>query len=241
MRGLDEINSTNENPHQRRDEHFGARAHEADATAYRSFETNMADKRRREQAPSIAEVESLLRDLGLQPGSRTLAQRTEEQNRRKALHALDELFFTALLADILASGKPKKLDVQDRIHSAIDAEPPFFKFWQKLNERLAEHGQPEAGYKVAREAFSGGPTPVGALTFIGKQWDGLRAVPAEPVKFLGGIRPAYHGEYRIVSNEGTVWHKVVNDSELPIVYKLPEAALTAAEHVRNKNFAKEHH
>jgi hypothetical protein len=106
------------------------------------------------------------------------------------------------------------------ILSAIDAEPPFLKFWQKLNDERAARGEPEAGYKIAREAFAGGPTPEGALTFIGKKWDGLRAVPAS--------METYHAEFRQVSaDDGTVWH-VVSDHTGPISFPSPEAALGAA-------------
>jgi hypothetical protein len=36
--------------------------------------------------------------------------------------------------------------------------------------------------------------------------------------------PAYYGEYRV----GTVWHTVLNNSQLPICYTTPEYALAAA-------------
>lgn len=112
-------------------------------------------------------------------------------------------------------------------------EPPFFEFWKKLNAKRAEEGRPEAHYKDARELFSGGPVPVGAITFVGKEWDGIRSVPATPVKELGGTRPAYHGEYRTVDQDGTEWHKVLNKHDMPIAYALPEAALIAARDIRN--------
>jgi hypothetical protein len=146
---------------------------------------------------------------------------------RKEIAALDALFFSVLLAGIVSSGKTEQRDIQ----LSID-QSPFVNFWAKLNEQRARAGMAGLLYEEACTLFTGGETPVGAMTFIGKQWDGLRAVPAEPVKFLGGSRPAYHGEYRIVSDAGTVWHKVKKNHE-PVVYKIPEAAITAAEEVRN--------
>lgn len=115
---------------------------------------------------------------------------------------------------------------QDLIGSAIDYHQshPFMVFWQGLiNARGADVGYPEA-----RALFEGGPTPVGALTFIGREFEGLRAIPADPDEYLGGKRPAYHGEYREVTVKGVIWHKVRNNSQLPIVYSTVEAALKAA-------------
>jgi hypothetical protein len=158
------------------------------------------------------------------------ASQSPAKGDRVVASLLADLALGAILATALG-GRPKHLGMEG-IHSAIDAQSALLRFWQRLNDHCAEQGLPEADYKTAREAFNGGPTPIGAMTFIGKQWDGLRAVPAEPVKYLGGSRPAYHGEYKIVSPEGTVWHKVKSHGE-PIVYKIPEAAITAAEEVRN--------
>jgi hypothetical protein len=237
MRGIEDIKTSNENPHHRTDEQFGTSTHEGDPTAYRSFETNLRDKRRRDRLAQDVTAQ-LLVDIGVPaPGS-------------KAHAALDpaskaaDLFFAALLLDIVAqateqakaSGKPTpEPEHQERVHSAIDGEPPFIQFWFKLNEGLAEQGLPEATYGVARKAFGGGDTPIGSLTFIGKQWDGLRAVPATPVEYLGGKRPAYHGEYRTVgADEGVVWRKVLNKHDEPIAYQIPEAAITAAEHARKE-------
>jgi len=146
---------------------------------------------------------------------------------------LADLVLGAVLADAA-----RTFTHLDRIHTAIDAEPPFLKFWQKLNDERAARGEEEAFYAEAKKAFLGGETPLGALTFIGKEWDGLRAVPAEPVTYLGGSRPAYHGEYRVVSDAGTVWHKAVNRHDSPIIYALPEAALLGAKLART---VKEHH
>lgn len=111
------------------------------------------------------------------------------------------------------------------IQCAIDVLPPFFNFWQTLNAKRVAAGGVEVGYGEARELFAGGPTPHGALTFIGKEFEGLRAVPVDPV----GDKPAYHGEYReVTGDKGTVWHKVLNNDQLPIVYTTPEHAINAA-------------
>jgi hypothetical protein len=102
---------------------------------------------------------------------------------------------------------------------------PFQKFW-------AEH--PGLNYDQIKEARAGGKTPIGAITFIGKEWDSIRAVPAKPVEYLGGVRPAYHGEYRAEACDGSLsWVKVVNQNADPISYQIPEAALTAARARKN--------
>lgn len=111
----------------------------------------------------------------------------------------------------------------DGVLSAIDAAPPFLKFWHQLNAERSARCEDEATYKEAREAFQGGPTPDGALTFIGKKWDGLRAVPVGAVQG----RPTYHGEFRQVTDNGTIWRTVHSQSG-PIAYATPEAALGGA-------------
>lgn len=117
----------------------------------------------------------------------------------------------------------------DGIHSAIDAKPDFLKFWQKLNDDRAAGGHGEALYKEAKLAFSGGETPVGALTFIGKEWEGLRAIPAKT--FEG--KKTYHGEFRSVAPEGNlIWNVVSNTNCAPIAYANAEAALNGARHAR---------
>src|ERR1035437_7298368 len=52
----------------------------------------------------------------------------------------------------------------------------------------------------------------------------IRAVPR--VRNRETNAPAYHGEYRSV--DGVTWIKVLNNSQLPICYATPEAALAAA-------------
>lgn len=255
MRGIEDIKTSNDNPHHRSDEQFGTSTHEGDTTAYRSFETNLRDKRAREAAAATTAVKGLLSKTARRVGPEVceftaellvdLGVPTPGSDGHKKLDPAAQaadLFFAALLLDIVAhakaetekTGKPApEPEHQERVHSAIDGAPPFIAFWEKLNDRLTGQGLPEANYGTARKAFKGGDTPIGSLTFIGKQWDGLRAVPAEPVEYLGGKRPAYHGEYRVVgADEGVVWHKVLNKHELPIAYAIPEAALTAAEQAR---------
>jgi hypothetical protein len=232
MRGLSEIRSTNEDPSASFRSREPQHGHVESGDKNISFESNMAEKRRREETD---EIENLLRDLGHATGHRTLAARTKEQNARKALQQLDELFFTALLLDLFAAKTTRvEPEHQERVESAIDAEPPFLAFWRKLNEGLTAAGKSEAAYGDAKRAFLGGPTPVGAMTFVGKEWNGIRAIPSAPVNSLGGVRPAYHGEYCRVTDHGTIWDKVTNKHDLPIAYALPEAALIAAKDRRTE-------
>ena len=116
----------------------------------------------------------------------------------------------------------------DGIHAAIGAKPDFIAFWAKLNEQRADRGEGEALYREAKLAFSGGETPVGSLTFIGKEWDGLRAIPA-----TSPHGKTYHGEFRSVAPDGnSIWNVVSNTTELPIAYATAEAALNGARHAR---------
>jgi hypothetical protein len=231
MRGLEQIKEINENPHaaRRDDAIFAGRHHDHDRETQR-FHGERVEARQRERAAHASGkpkrtifddvVDSVIADIiGGKP--KTAAQRTAEA-------LADMVIFGAL-----ASGaeRPYHPTHMDRIQPGID-QPPFVKFWAALNASREARGDPEALYKEARTLFSGGETPVGAMTFIGKQWDGLRAVPAQPVKFLGGERPQYHGEYRETSERGVIWHKV-GGNEMPEVFKIPEQAITAAERVRN--------
>ncbi len=230
MRGLSEIRSTNEDPsayfHSREPQH----GHVENGDKNISFESNMAEKRRREETGGF--VESLLRDLGHRPN--------KEQNAHKALKQLDELFFTALLLDLFAAKTTHvEPEHQERVESAIDAEPPFIAFWRKLNEGLTAAGKSEAVYGDAKRAFLGGPTPVGALTFVGKEWDGIRAVPAP--KHEGRAR--YFGEHREVRGDGTVWHRVLHlsDADQPVSFGTPENALAAARKAKQEAIDKAFH
>lgn len=140
-----------------------------------------------------------------------------------------DALFTAILLDIIAHAALTEPEAQDRIDLIDEAnEPPFFKFWAKLNKGLRAAGKPDAGYKAAHIAFEGGETPVGALTFIGKEWDGLRAVPGPGVN--GTV--SYYGEFREVSDAGTVWRVVANKHGLNIAYVSAEAALVSAQHAK---------
>lgn len=140
----------------------------------------------------------------------------EPEPKARKVDSLDLLF-----ADLLFSGRadftPLERRALDHLFD-IDSDP-FTKFWAKLNAERERDGKPEALYKEADEAFMGGPTPKGALTFVGKKWDGLRAVPAEK---------AYYGEFREVVRTGeTVWWRV-HDKFGARSYAAVEDALEAA-------------
>jgi hypothetical protein len=168
----------------------------------------------------------------------------ERQHRNGKVHTDNEIKATAsLLADLTVAGLVGSLISNDKGRQLIEDiapeiisgkptlpdEPPFIKFWAKLNNGLREEGKPEVGYGAAREAFTGGPTPVGALTFIGKKFDGIRAVPSDPQAHIGGTHLGYYGEYREVTEEGTRWHQVLDKhAEKSIVFGTPESALNAA-------------
>jgi hypothetical protein len=229
MRGIGEIHETNANPHHRSDEHFGARRTDG-PDVNRSFESNLADVRRRAQAFHGERVEARQHQNDPRPSKGDIV----------VAAILADLAVGAIIDGIVNGPGRHGVQTQDRIQPGID-QPPFIEFWADLNERRERLGEPpEALYQEARTLFNGGETPVGAMTFVGKQWDGLRSVPAEPVKSLGGSRPAYHGEYREVTRHGVKWHKVVNDNDAPIQYKIPEAALCGAEHQRNERIEKQY-
>lgn len=157
-----------------------------------------------------------------------LARVTGQPSRReqaKLNHAADALF-TAILLDIIAHAATEEPETQERITPFDNTnEPPFFKFWEKLNAGLRAAGKPEAGYKAAKTAFDGGETPVGSLTFVGKEWDGLRAVP-------GRDGQCYYGEFRVVNDDGTIWNVVANKHGLKIAYVSAEEALKSAKLAR---------
>lgn len=200
MRGLEEIKQINENP----GAHFASREPQHFGPGSDAFKHENAG----DALAGLFVLAALLDTMGVpmptfsQP--RTLADRPRQH----------------------AEGR-KHLGM-DGILSAIDAEPPFLKFWQKFNDDLLSKGLDEATYKQAKEAFIGGPTPAGALTFIGKEFDGLRAVPTQhPVQG----RKSYHGEFRQVTENGTLWRAVASQSGV-IEYTTPEAALSGARHAR---------
>lgn len=117
----------------------------------------------------------------------------------------------------------------ETIGAAIDQKSgsAFMEFWRNLNTTRGH----EVAYGEARILFHGGPTPADAITFV-TNGDGLRAIPVGNVQGA----PAYHGEYREVSDRGTIWHKVLNNAQLPIVYATPKAALDAARWHRGARF-----
>jgi hypothetical protein len=212
--------------------------------AERAWDGSSSHARVLKTGAEAAAIEALLKNLGLTAGKRTLADRSEEQAKRKALQALDGLFFAALLDDLVSSGRPKALRHlgMEGIHSAIDAQPPFLKFWGKLNDHRAEQGLDELRYNEAKELFLGGKTPVGALTFIGKEWDGVRAIPGQnydglraiPGQNYDGLR-AYTGQFRETQSNGSVIWRPVHNSSGVVSYASPEAALEGA--ARAKRYA----
>jgi hypothetical protein len=250
MRGLEEIRKTNENPHGfHGEEQFGTfhpdhPRHTTPEETQRKHGERV-EARKRLNGPFEDDILSALglteRDQ-LSPELRLLNNilGPSRPARRPGKDIVNDLLGAIIAGDLIstivaADKRQREPGFMDRLDtSAMFEEPPFVKFWQKLNDQLKAAGKPEAGFSMAREAFLGGPTPVGAMTFVGKEWDGVRAVPATPVAYLGGTRPAYHGEYRSVTDDGTKWLKVVNKHDQPISYALPEAALIAAKDQRNE-------
>lgn len=207
MRGLEEIRKVNENPTDYdAEEHFGTKHVGVPYT----YGEEVAD----------AIIDDIMKD---------------QRPKTSKLAALEALAGLVVLDALTAERPHSHFTHMDRIQPGID-QPPFVEFWANLNASREAHGLPEALYKEARTLFNGGETPVGAMTFIGKQWDGLRAVPAEPVKYLGGARPAYHGQYRQTTRLGVKWH-TVKDHGQPKVFRIPEEAVTEAEKVRNYRVA----
>jgi hypothetical protein len=126
------------------------------------------------------------------------------------------------LADRSRSNDKAGLDIQ---------QPPFIEFWMHMCAKAKAEGRDEPRYAEARLAFFGGPAPKGALTFVdGGAGEGLRAVPVAP--------DTYRGEYREVTNKGTVWHHVTNANGDVISYASAEAALNGAHYIREKEIAK---
>lgn len=223
MRGLEEIKSINENP----GEHYASREpqHFGPGSGEHNKPTN----------------DTLARILGEITGKQPQAN-----DKQASEDAVVGLLAACAILDLLGvpaptMSRPRTLADRPRQHadarahlgmegilSAIDAKPPFLTFWQNLNAERAARAEPEAGYGLAKEAFNGGPTPVGALTFIGKDFDGLRAVPSHPVQG----KKSYHGEFRQTAGDGsTVWRAVASQAGL-IEYTTPEAALSGARHAR---------
>lgn len=157
-----------------------------------------------------------------------LLARLSGRPKRTAQDDVSETLFALALLGILADTTRKEPAPQERI-DPIDANlPPLFQFWNRLNTELEAAGKPHADYKTARTAFSGGATPEGSLTFIGKDWEGLRAIPG---KDLVNGRVAYNGQFREVSEQGTVW-RTVHSLHGPVAFASPEAALNSAKLAR---------
>lgn len=233
MRGIEQIKEINENPHGRpTEEHFGTRFVGEDTTEPK---TETASSGRPKTKSSFADNFAKLTLVDTLFGVTTTPGELAEL---AAVATILDAFGVAHPADYdeakaLAVKLAKKsiadaktASSQDRIQPGIDL-PPFLNFWSSLNARRERAGLPEARYKEAKTLFEGGETPLGAMTFVGKQWDGLRAVPAKPVTYLGGTRPSYHGQHREITGTGTLWHTVTGPSG-PILYTCPEAALVAA-------------
>lgn len=233
MRGLEQIKEVNENPHEDHgEEHFGSRhvgrhpALDAEYTlteppkssnVYKTFAANLALLTVVDQAIFGSKAPDGLVEQ--------MAAVATVLDRFGVKHPADYDDARALAVKLLRE-EDANATSQDRIQPGID-QPPFLAFWHDLNARRERAGLPEAHYKEAKLLFEGGETPLGAMTFVGKQWEGLRAVPAKPVAYLGGHRPQYHGEHREITGKGTVWHKVTGPSG-PTPYACPEAALVAA-------------
>jgi hypothetical protein len=135
----------------------------------------------------------------------------------------EDQLFAIFLLDLLTSTPIKEPAPIERIDPIDNNDPPFFKFWKALNAKLNAAGQADADYGFARKAFAGGETPAGALTFIGKEGEGLRAIPDGTYQGL----PVYRGEFREVSERGIIWRRV-HSSAGAIAYASAEAALHGA-------------
>lgn len=191
MRGLEEIRDINEDPssyHRRSEPQHG---HYDGTDDSRSFESNLRDKRLRDQAEArqaergVRSHEGFLRFLAsLDQGERVKADHAFDRAGEELAnaHAFPELskaeskaadaFFKLLLLDIIAhavESKPKEPEHQERIHSAIDhaIDAPFMTFWATLNSVHTEIGQPEVGYGKARRLFKQYQSDMKDGTFLG--------------------------------------------------------------------------
>lgn len=232
MHGLERLREINEDPNayysSREPQHYGEPRTRDEIAADHESRTAFLAARQRRLDPHLAHL--------------LLVEETEAE-KAAVIKTIDDVLFTAILLDIIAASKPTEKPTPGiEVAKNIGPLPPFMRFWKRLNSERVAAGEADVDYKTAHEAFDGGATPVGAMTFIGKQWNGLRAVPSVPVTVLGGTRPNYHAEYRVVSeNDGTQWFKVRDDAGNIRLYEIPEAAITAAERVRNETIKKEYH
>ncbi len=246
MRGLEQIKHLNENPHEaRRDDAIFA-PRDSRETQRLHGERVEARQRQNDERPATGHSDPLSdldrshrastkSDLAL----RLILNDLIGGNPNGAAAKTVDLIGSLLVEDAVNKTVrtladrprvPSNFLGMDGIHSAIDADLPFLTFWAKLNDERAARGEGEARYREAKEAFNGGATPSGALTFIGKDWDGTRAIPAAPV----AGHKAYRGEFRQKTKDGnTVWRVVANNTDGPISYGTPEAALEGARRAKS--------
>jgi hypothetical protein len=216
MHGLDQIKKMNEDPaahHTTREpQHYGHQTRTSDSDVVNRLLDELLGAVPRTSILEMAEVAATLAKHGI---------------KRPASYAEAKILADVCdLAD-LSPRKPARHLGMEGILSAIDQQPPFIRFWAKLNDERNARGDDEATYKEAKEAFNGGPTPAGSLAFIGKEFDGLRAVPSK--KLVEGGK-SYHGEFRETqADESIVW-RVVHSQHGPIEYSSPEAAIRGARH-----------
>jgi hypothetical protein len=145
MRGLDELKEINSENFVRRDEQFGVGRVREGSGVNRSFESNLADLRMRQQSFH---------------GNRIEARQRE---------------------NITGMGSPYEM--------------------------------------------TDGEIVPGALTFVGGEWDGCRASPADG---------RYHAEYRVTQRTGShIWRKIHTEDSGPLRFMTPEGALKAARIARD--------
>ena len=191
---------------------FGTDAHPYDPTQTQKAHGERVEARQRERA------EGLKREAEVAE-----ARKRETKSKDEDVDALIGLFMDIVLHDALHSlFTPGKL-------AARQAEAPlpkevveFTDFWEGLNAHCRAAGRPEPLYGEARELYLGSKTPQGALTFVGKPGDGIRAVPAGK---------GYYAEYHVSTPNGSIWRKVRQDitPHSPTrVFDLAEHALASA-------------
>lgn len=173
---------------------------------------------------SINEIEALLADLSGRP------KKTPEQGADELLDLLFSLALIEVISQAADKGTVKHFDTADRNPEPGFDPSPFGRYWAKLNEGLSAAGKENATYAHAREAFTGGATPDGALTFIGKDWEGLRAIPAAK---LDNGRVGYRAQFREEQRDGSLVWRTVHSQHDAIKYVSVEGALIGAKSARN--------
>jgi hypothetical protein len=218
MRGISEVRSANENPHHRFDEHFGVGRHTDGADANRSFESNLAAKNRRD-----AILASILSDRARSPregSDGVLASILSDRSREGSFGTKGDAVLAAILTDLVMGAAIKSILFSPG-PACLDEDEP--------EADAAAEDDPEDDPEDEVEAAA--PAPVGSLTFIGKDFEDLRAIPAP----LHDGHRAYHGEFR----HGSVW-RTVHSSGGAISYASPEAAIFGARNAKNhceRNFS----